>query len=194
MFHNKEQLEKMANGINKEFFPNRLHTAKKLDPYDLLERMDCTPVWKYISPNTDILGMTFFEDGSWPVWDTGNFTNGATPHFESFKKGTIIINQAILDIKNNRNQENYIVAHEVAHWIKDQDYFSSNSDTIVQICKKNSFGSTYWNNSMSELEIIERQTNYLCTAILLPKDALKKEFFHPNADGWEPSGHSGRGL
>lgn len=177
MIYRKEQLEKMADGINDKFFPERLYKAQKLDPYDLLERENCTVDWKYISPNADILGMTFFKEGAWPIWDTGKFISSSRPHFESFQKGTIIINQAVLDKKNNRKQENYIVAHEVAHWIKDQDYFSANEGSPVQICKKNSFGKTYWSNSMDELEIIERQTNYLCTAILLPRDILKKEFF-----------------
>ena len=30
---------------------------------------------------------------------------------------------------------------------------------------------------MSEIEIIERQTNYLNAAILMPRDVIKKEFF-----------------
>ena len=30
---------------------------------------------------------------------------------------------------------------------------------------------------MSELEIIEKQTNYLAAAILLPKEVIKREFF-----------------
>ena len=30
---------------------------------------------------------------------------------------------------------------------------------------------------MSEIDIIERQNNYLCTAVIMPRDVLKKAFF-----------------
>ena len=36
---------------------------------------------------------------------------------------------------------------------------------------------TYWYQGMTELEIVERQTNYLGAAILMPRDIIKAEFF-----------------
>ena len=100
--------------------------------------------------------------------------------FDLFQTGTIVINQRVLDSKSKKAKqfENFIVGHECSHWIKDKDYFESHGEKdAFHICQKNDFESTWWRTSMSEIEIIERQTNYLNAAILMPRDVIKKEFF-----------------
>ena len=177
MVFSNEELEVMAEKINKEYFPERLNSAISLDPYDLLDKLGCSYNWKYISPDKSILGMTFFGDSAWPIWPTGKYKKGDMCKVEFFPEKTIVINQSVLDGQKNRYEENFIVAHEAGHWIKDKDYFKSKPDTTSHICKKNDMGKTYWNNSMDELDIIERQTNYLGAAILMPRDIIRNEFF-----------------
>ncbi len=180
MIYTKEKLEELADSINKEYFPARLTSASPLDCYDLLDALGCEVEWKYISPDDSILGATFFDDGYWYIWPDGTFHKGDMFTTEYFPKGTILINQRVLDskAKTARGSENFIVGHECAHWIKDQEYFSKHAaKDVFHVCKKNDFGSTWWNNSMSKLEIIERQTNYLDAAILMPRDVIRSEFF-----------------
>lgn len=179
MMYSRVYLENLADEINREFFPERLTAPSVLDCYDLLEALGCEYEWKYISPDDSIMGMTFFQDGDWLVWPNGTYSKGDSPIYESFKKGTIVINQRILDSnkKSAECRERFIVAHELSHWIKDKRYFEEHPDTIAQTCKKNDFGITYWKSGMSELEIIERQTNYLCAAILMPQDVIRESFF-----------------
>ena len=62
---------------------------------DLLEKLGLEVEWKYISPNDKFLGMIFFEDGTFPIWDKGTYTKGDKPHYEFFKKGTMMINSNI---------------------------------------------------------------------------------------------------
>lgn len=177
MFYTREKLELMANELNQKYYPERLDKILPLDPYDLLEKQGLDVEWKYISPNDKLLGMIFFEDGMYPVWDKGTYKNGDRPHYEFFKKGTIVINSLLTENKKFKEKENFVCTHENAHWIKDKDYFKQHSNEIIQICSKDTLGKTYWNSNMSEIDIIERQNNYFCAAVLMPRDTLKKEFF-----------------
>ena len=180
MFYTYEELEKLAENINKKYFPDRLTALVPLDPYDLLEALGCEVEWKYISPDDSILGITFFDDGVWYIWPDGAFKEGDECVSEFFPRGTIVVNQCLTETrkKTARASEGFVIVHECAHWIKDQDYFRNQSEVgISQICKKNDFTSTFWNSGMGELQIIERQTNYLAAAILMPRSVIVPEFF-----------------
>lgn len=177
MYLTKDDLEQKADEVNAKYFPLRLEKAMALDPYDLIDKIGAQVEWKYISPDESILGMSFFGDGIWYIWDKGTFNENDRPTKEFFPKDTILINQVVLDKKNNRKTENFIVAHEVSHLIKDRAYFEKHPDSEYHICKKNDFEHTYWYKGMDELEIIERQTNFFGAAILMPKEIIKKEFF-----------------
>lgn len=180
MIYTREKLEILADSINQKYFPERLNSAIRIDGYDLLESLGCEVEWKYISPDNSILGATFFDNGCWPIWPNGNFQKGDTFNMEYFRKGTVLINQVLLDSNksNSRERENFVVVHEGSHWIKDQEYFKTHAEKdIFHICQKNNFGTTNWDQSMTEIEIIERQTNYLTAAILMPRDIISFEFF-----------------
>lgn len=69
--YSKSELEELADSINRRFFSNRLIGVSPLDPYDLVEKIGCDVEWKYISPDESILGMTFFDDGMWYIWEDG---------------------------------------------------------------------------------------------------------------------------
>lgn len=175
-FYTKEQLENLAIHINKKYYPERLEKVTPFDPYDFMEKLGLEIERKYISPNEKILGMIFFENTSWPIWNNGNYKNGDKPHLEIFKKGTVVINNILID-KKDYKKERFVVGHESMHRIKDKEYFKNNAINIIHACKNESFKNTYWNNKMSDIDIIERQTNYLCAAVMIPKNILKKEFF-----------------
>lgn len=174
-FYSKNELENMADNINKRFYPNRLEEVSPLDTYDLLEKLGLDVEWKYISPNMEILGMIFFGDDCWPVWDKGTYCNGDMPHYEFFKRGTIVINEN-LTVKKHARKERFVCGHEISHWIKDPNYFKNHPTDLIHACGEEACSKTYWNSKMSELDIIERQTNYLNAAILMPRNAIIKAF------------------
>lgn len=177
MFYSRENLEQMADDLNRKYYPERLEKVLPLDPYDLLEKQGLDVEWKYISPNRKLLGLIFFEDCEFPVWDRETYRKGDEPHFEKFKRGTIVINNILLEKKADRKKEIFVCTHENTHWIKDQDYFKTHPNAIIQVCGKESLEKTYWNCKMSEIDIIERQNNYLCAAVIMPRDVLRKAFF-----------------
>ena len=176
-FYSRETLELMADDINRKYYPERLDSVLSLDPYDLLEKQGLDVEWKYISPNEQLLGLIFFADEEFPVWDKGTFQKGDKPHYESFKKGTIVINNILVEKKNYKKKEIFVCTHENCHWIKDQEYFKDHPESIIQICDSKSLEKTYWNSKMSDRDIIERQNNYLCAAVIMPRDVIKKAFF-----------------
>ena len=190
MIYTREYLENLADSINSDYFPERLSSPSVLDCYDLLEALGCTYEWKYISPDDTIMGITFFGDGYWHIWPKGIYSVGDKPSIVTFPKGTVIINQRILDSKRKGAEcsERFIVTHEAAHWIKDKEYFESHPDSMLQTCYKNDFEKTYWSNSMSELEIIERQANYLGAAIHMPRDVITDAFFKAGRYKHRPTG------
>ena len=51
MFYSRENLEQMADDLNRKYYPERLEKILPLDPYDLLEKQGLDVEWKYISPN-----------------------------------------------------------------------------------------------------------------------------------------------
>lgn len=175
-FYSKEKLESIADEINKKYYPERLDRIISLDPYDLLEKLGLEVEWKYISPNLDLMGMIFFEDSSWFIWENEDYELSSIPHLENFKKGTILINSNLLNKKYEKS-EPFVVGHEVCHYIKDIPYFKTHPTDVLKICSKDNIGKTYWNDTMSELDVIERQTNYLNAAILMPRKIIKFEFF-----------------
>lgn len=179
MIYTNEYLENLADTINRDFFPERLSTPSVLDGYDLLEAIGCDYEWKYISPDDSIMGITFFGDGRWPIWPKASYTKGDLPSYELFRTGTVVINQRLLDSKKKGADcsERFVVTHEASHWIKDKRYFEEHPDSIAHTCSRNDFGKTYWNSNMTDLEIIERQANYLSAAIHMPRDLIKDSFF-----------------
>ena len=179
MIYTREHLEQIADGVNKQYFPDRLVTPSALDAYDLLEAIGCDYEWKYTSPNDSIMGLTFFGDGYWYIWPRGTYSEGEIPTAELFRKGTVVINQRLLDSKKKEatGSERFVVAHEAAHWLKDKEFFESHPDSITHTCFQEDVGKTYWNTNMTELEIIERQANYLGAALLMPRDIIIESFF-----------------
>lgn len=176
-FYSHEELELMAEELNRKYYPERLERVLPLDPYDLLEKQGLDVEWKYISPNDSLSGLIFFEDGVFPVWKNASFKTGDKPSFELFKKGTIVINNLLEEKKKHRKRNTFVCTHENCHWIKDQAYFKDHPGSIVQICDRSSLEKTYWNDKMSELDIIERQNNYLTAALIMPRNVIKNAFF-----------------
>ena len=176
-YYSQENLEKMADDINKKYYPKRLEQIIKLDAYDLMERLGLQIEWKYISPGLQLLGMIFFGDECWYVWDDDNYNISSKPHLEPFLKKTVVINSHLVNNKKYEEKGLFVATHECSHWIKDQEYFKNHTTNVIHACGEKRLKGTSWNRCMTDEEILERQTNYLAAAILMPKDLIKKEFF-----------------
>lgn len=176
-FHSREELEIMANNINCQFYSQRLVEMLPLDCYDLLEKLGLEVEWKYITPCLDVQGMFFVEEGESYVWPHGKLHEGDVPKMEKFQKNTIVINQLLLDKKSYKQKELFVCTHEIGHSIKDRDYFRAHPKNKIQMCSEVSLNKCYWDESMSEEDVIESQNNYLTAALLMPREVVKRQFF-----------------
>ena len=149
VFYKNKDLELLAEQINNKYYPERLNKVIPLDTYDLIEKLNLEVEWKYISPNSDLLGMIFFENSSWPIWDKGTYKPGDKPKLEHFKKGTIVINNLLID-KRDEEKERFVSGHEIMHWIKDKRFFENSQSNGLHICDYKNFKSTFWNYKMKE--------------------------------------------
>lgn len=166
------RLESLALELNRKYYPNRLDELTYIDPYEFIEKIGCTIEWKYLTPCMDILGATVFESGYYYVWQGLDYHNVKLEYFES---GTIIINE-LLTSKDNYKKETFVVFHEAMHWIKDKEYFTKD-DNCIHI---DSIAEMYSKYDDLKSKKIERETNYLVGAFLMPCDLFKKEFFKRN--------------
>lgn len=163
------RLESLALELNKKYYPNRLDKLTYVDPYEFIEKIGCTIEWKYLTPNMDILGATIFESGFYYVWKSLDCNDVKLEYFES---GTIIINE-LLTRNENYKRETFVAFHEAMHWIKDKEYFT-NDDNCIHI---DSIAQMYSKYDDPKSKKVERETNYLVGAFLMPYDLIKKEFF-----------------
>ena len=61
MIFGREELELMADNVNKEYFPERLEKPIMLDPYDLLDNLGCSYNWKYIKVGSKLNSITVIK-------------------------------------------------------------------------------------------------------------------------------------
>ncbi len=175
--YSKDELEEMADEINRRYFPERLEKAMPFDPYLFLDKLGHEYQWALISPGLQIAAMTFFSDSGWYVWPKPSFEPGDFPQERFFKKGTVLVNECFLRSKKTHHAEMFAVAHEGCHIIKDSRYFKEHSGEVASICKANDSKRVYWQRNMPTTELIERQNDYLTAAVIMPKEQVKAEFF-----------------
>lgn len=82
-----------------------------------------------------------------------------------------------LEDKSLFKQERFSVGHEGTHIVKDGYFFAECSSEMVSVFSNNETKHKYWQKGKPTVELIERQTDYLTAAILLPKTQVKSEFF-----------------
>lgn len=97
--YSKTQLENEADSLNESFDKERLKRPKKIDVYDVVDFIHCTPDWFYLSPDQSILGMTAYNNGYYYAWillseadetpPDDIIFNGMFPKKTPVEKGTI---------------------------------------------------------------------------------------------------------
>lgn len=173
----KEELEEIADAINAEFFPERLKKVIPLDPYLLLDKLGCQYEWARISPELQILGISFFGPGYWYIWPEGRCEKGDRPVQRYFSERSVIINSLLLE-KGNERTERFAVTHEGCHWIKDQNFFKEKDSSMALFIRENFEKGSYWEDGKPTVNLIEVQNNYLTAAVLMPRGQIKDAFFH----------------
>jgi Zn-dependent peptidase ImmA (M78 family) len=179
-----EALEAYAEKLVQDFAPSLLHNPGIIDVDEFLEYyLHLTVDFRRICYNRKILGITAFNDGMVDIFDeeTGK------PDEILVKKGTVIIDTS-LTTKRNEPRLRFTGIHEGCHWLIHRKAFASDNPFGPAGIYANQYlaakeGRGDYIRSQKErtdIERMERQADFLASAILMPRPALRevyREFF-----------------
>ena len=175
--YSRVRLEQIAVKVNERLFPDRLKKISSIDGYEFLEKLNLEVEWKYLTTSGNINGIIFFDDAHWTVYEKQIFRNIYISKCEFFSKNTVVIDNRLID-KNNIKTENFACLHEGSHRIKDKKFYLENPQLIKDVFDYANTSETFKTKECYLMDVIERQTNYLASAIALPKEVITKDFLH----------------
>ena len=184
-----DALEEYAEGLVQDFSPERLQVPGKIDIVEFLECYLGLAVKFYnICYDRKILGMTAFNDGQMQIINEKT----GLPKTLPVKAGTVIIDTS-LSVRRNEARRRFTMAHEGGHWLLNRKAFSEDNPFIYAGSYNNQYlaakeGCIDYSRSRkdnTDNEIMERQADFLASAILMPISALRiayRNFFKENDD------------
>ena len=175
-----EALEEYAESLVKDFSPNSLNTPGAVDIDRFMEYyMGLDTDYRHIHYDRVILGMTAFSDG---IIDVLNIdTNLPEPMF--LKRGTVIIDTS-LSLKRNAKKRRFIMSHEASHWLLHRKALAPSNPFGNIGAFQNQYlaaktGKVDYSRSEKErddIERMERQADFLASAVLMPRPALRESY------------------
>jgi len=175
-----DALEQYAEALVHDFAPERLHIPGIVDVESFIEYyLRLTVDFRRICYNKQVLGMTAFNDGTIDVLcaETGR------PEKMPVKTGTVIIDTS-LSVKRNVPRLRFTMTHEGCHWLLHRKAFATDNPFGPAGIYENQYlaakeGRTDYSRSQKErndIESMERQADFLASAILMPRPALRNAF------------------
>ena len=182
-------LEDYAQKIVADFAPERLSVPGVMDVERFLEfYLKMTVDFQRISHNRKILGVTAFDEGTVEIIDED--TGEVVDLF--VEAGTVIIDPS-LSVKRNLPRLRFTMTHEGCHWLIHQKAFRADNPFGPAGIYANQFlaakeGRIDYSRTLKErndIEMMERQADFLSAAILMPKGAVREaylEYFRMNSE------------
>jgi Zn-dependent peptidase ImmA (M78 family) len=179
-----DALDAYAEKVVADFAPERLHIPGILDADAFIEYyLGLQTEYHRICYDRKILGMTAFNDGFLQV---ANEVTGA-PEPMPVTTVTVIFDTS-LTVKRNLPRLRFTTMHEGSHWLIHREAFAEDNPMGRVGVYENQYlaakeGRIDYSRSRSErtdIERIERQADFLASAILMPRPALRaafREFF-----------------
>lgn len=168
--YSNEQLEQLAEDLNRRYNADRLRKPSPVDVYDIVDLLGARLAFEYLSPDRTYLGATIFRTGYLYVWPGNPFVMGMLPTEKRFYGGTIIIDRDLTESTEEQDHfsENFTVMHECFHFARHQASFKhsghmSRSFSGYGQRQSNTRDALYW---------IEHQANYSAAAFLMPREAV----------------------
>jgi hypothetical protein len=163
--YRQEALEVIARKIISQYDPCLLNAPAPIPVESIMEKVyGLTIELQYIRNDGRILGETIFADCMIPIYEreSGYQLIPATA-------GTVIIDASLVH-KRSDGRYRYTLAHELAHWVIDRDYFTQIGETAAMTKKAAKSSDTD--------AAIERQATRLGSYILMPKGMVKIAYYH----------------
>ncbi len=175
-----DALEEYAEAVVRDFSSELLKKPSPFDVESFLEfylRLNVDV--RCISHNRNILGLTAFNDCMVEIMDdeTGQIVNLPVT------TGTVIIDTS-LEPKRNERRRRFTMTHEGSHWLVHKRAFAEDNPFGPAGIYENQFiaakeGRVDYSRSQKErndLERMERQADFLASAILMPRPTLRMAY------------------
>ena len=175
-----DALDAYAETVVADFAPSLLQTPGIINAERFLEYyLGLQTEYHRICYDRKVLGMTAFNSGYLQV---ANEKTGS-PEPMPVRKGTVIIDTS-LTTKRNLPRLRFTTMHEGSHWLIHRKAFAENNPCGPVGVYKNQYlaakeGRIDYSRSLKErtdIDIIERQADFLSSAILMPRPALREAF------------------
>jgi len=175
-----DALEQYAMALVHDFAPESLRTPGPIDVDAFLEfYLRLTVDFRRICYNKKVLGMTAFNNGMVDIMDDDTGLVVELP----VMAGTVIIDSS-LEIKRNEKRRRFTMTHEGCHWLIHRKAFAEDNPFGPAGTYANQYlaakeGRVDYSRSQkerSDIESMERQADFLASAILMPKPALREAF------------------
>jgi Zn-dependent peptidase ImmA (M78 family) len=173
-------LEEFAEAIVRDAAPECLNTPRPIDAEGFIEfYLGMTVEYRHVCGDRRILGLTAFNDGVVPITDE----QMGAPDLIAVKAGTVIIDSS-LSAKRNLPRLRFTAMHEAAHWLLHRKAFAEDNPFGTPGVYENQYiaakeGRVDYSRSQMERndsERIERQADFLASAILMPRPAMRVAF------------------
>jgi Zn-dependent peptidase ImmA (M78 family) len=175
-----ECLDGYAEELVRDFAPDALHAPGELDADKFIEYYLRLAVdYRRLCLDRKIMGITAFNDGTVEVM---NEDTGLTEKI-CVKTGTVIIDPSLL-AKRNIPRLRFTMLHEGSHWLLHKKAFAEDNPFGPAGIYENQFiaakeGRVDYSRSTKErtdIERMERQADFLSSAILMNRPALRIAF------------------
>jgi len=177
-------LDFYAEELVRDFMPEQLKSPGVLDVDSFIEYyLRLSVDYRRISLSFNVLGITVFNDG---VVDVICEETGQTEKI-SVTTGTIILDPS-LSIKRNIPRLRFTMVHEGSHWLLHRKAFALDNplgpagiyENQFIAAKEGRVDYSRSNKERTDVERMERQADFLASAILMNRPALRiafKDFF-----------------
>jgi len=179
-----DALDHYAEALVGDAIPETLAAPAILDVGRFIEfYLDMTVEYKRISSDRNVMAMTAFNAGIVQVFDD----SGTKPIPLIVKEGTLIIDPILME-KRNAARCRFTFMHEASHWILHRLAFAADNpfgspgvfENQYLAAKEGRIDYSRNTRERNDIERIERQADFLASAMLMPKTTLRmafKEFF-----------------
>jgi Zn-dependent peptidase ImmA (M78 family) len=175
-----DALDQYAEAVIRDAQPSALDAPVPIDVEKFIEfYLGLAIEFKSVSYDRQILGMTAFNDGT--IYVISEQTGKRVPIQVS--GGTVFV-EPLLTEKRNAARRRFTVMHEGAHWLIHRPAFAEDNpfgtpgmyDNQYLAAKEGRIDYSRCQKERNDHERIERQADFLASALLMPKSTLRMAF------------------
>jgi hypothetical protein len=179
-----DALDSYAEAVVADFAPECLSAPRPVNAENFVEYYLGLPIeYHRISFDRKILAITAFNDGL--LQAAGDDTG--LPEPMPVRAGTVVVDTS-LTAKRNLPRLRFTLMHEAAHWLIHRPAFAADNpfgspgiyENQYLAAKEGRIDYSRGTRERRDIDIIERQADFLASAMLMPKTTLRmayKEFF-----------------